>query len=88
MNPDAVRGQVLLEESREPVVVLDADGRVIAASRRARQSLDGVREGERLPPELLHDTRSLVVPYSINGRSEQLVYLSQGRDLSAYEELR
>ncbi len=88
MDADAVRGQVLLEESREAVVVLDADGRVIAASRRARQSVEGVREGEPLPAELLHDGRSLVVPYTVNGRSEQLVYLSQGRDLSAYEELR
>jgi two-component system, OmpR family, phosphate regulon sensor histidine kinase PhoR len=79
---------MLLEESREAVVVLDADGRVIAASRRARQSLEGVREGEQLPPALLHGDRSLVVPYSIDGRTEQLVYLSQGGDLSAYEELR
>jgi two-component system, OmpR family, phosphate regulon sensor histidine kinase PhoR len=88
MNPDAVRGQVLLEESREAVVVLDAEGRVIAASRRARQTLGGVREGEQLPEDLLVGERSLVVPYSINGRTEQLVYLSQGGDLSAYEELR
>ena len=53
MERDARRGQVLVEESREAVVVLDEDGRVLVASRRARQSLDGVREGERLPPELL-----------------------------------
>ena len=43
VNPDAVRGQVLLEESREAVVVLDGNGIVVTASRRARQSL-GVRE--------------------------------------------
>jgi two-component system phosphate regulon sensor histidine kinase PhoR len=79
---------MLLEESREAVVVLDADGRVIAASRRARQSLDGVHEGDQLPSELLHSDRSVVVPYAIGGRTEQLVYLSQGGDLSAYEELR
>ena len=79
---------MLLEESREAVVVLDADGRVIAASRRARQSLEGVREGEQLPSELLQGDRSLVVPYAIDGRTEQLVYLSQVGDLSAYEELR
>ena len=47
VNPDAVRGQVLLEESREAVVVLDENGVVVAASRRARQSL-GVREGDEL----------------------------------------
>jgi len=79
---------VLLEESREAVVVLDAEGRVIAASRRARQSLEGVREGEQLPPELLRGERALVVPYSVDGRTEQLVYLSQVGDLAAYEELR
>ena len=45
VNPDAVRGQVLLEESREAVVVLDENGVVVTASRRARQSL-GVREGD------------------------------------------
>ena len=67
VNPDAVRGQVLLEESREAVVVLDADGIVVTGSRRARQSL-GVREGEQLSPELLEDERTLVVPYDVNGR--------------------
>ena len=87
MDADAVRGQVLLEESREAVVVLDADGRVIAASRRARQSLEGVREGEPLPQELLGE-RALVVPYAVDGRTERLVYLSQVGDLAAYEELR
>ncbi len=87
VNPDAVRGQVLLEESREAVVVLDADGIVVTGSRRARQSL-GVREGEQLSPELLEDERTLVVPYDVNGRSERLVYLSEAGDLAAYEELR
>ena len=56
VNPDAVRGQVLLEESREAVVVLDEDGVVLAASRRARQSL-GVCEGDELSPELLPGER-------------------------------
>ncbi len=79
---------MLLEESREAVVVLDMDGRVIAASRRARQSVEGVREGEPLPAELLRGERALVVPYAVGGRTEQLVYLSQVGDLAAYEELR
>ena len=87
MNTDAVRGQVLVEESREAVVVLDADGIVVAASRRARQSL-GVREGEQLANELLAGERALVVPYSVDGREERLVYLSEVGDLAAYEELR
>ena len=87
VNPDAVRGQVLLEESREAVVVLDPGGIVVTASRRARQSL-GVREGEELSPELLENERTLIVPYDVDGRSERLVYLSEAGDLAAYEELR
>jgi two-component system, OmpR family, phosphate regulon sensor histidine kinase PhoR len=87
VNADAVRGQVLVEESREAVVVLDADGIVVAASRRARQSL-GVREGEQLAAELLGGERALVVPYSVEGREERLVYVSEVGDLAAYEELR
>jgi signal transduction histidine kinase len=87
VHPDAVRGQVLLEESREAVVVIDEEGRVLAASKRARQTL-GVREGDELSPELLHRKHALVVPYSVNGRDERLVYLSEAGDLAAYEELR
>jgi two-component system, OmpR family, phosphate regulon sensor histidine kinase PhoR len=87
VNPDAVRGQVLLEESREAVVVLDANGIVVTASRRARQSL-GVREGEQLKLELLESERTLVVPYDVDGSQERLVYLSEAGDLAAYEELR
>jgi two-component system, OmpR family, phosphate regulon sensor histidine kinase PhoR len=89
VNADAVRGQMLLEESREAVVVLDANGVVVAASRRARQAL-GVREGEPLAPGLLDedDSRAVVVPYTVDGRPERLVYLSQAGDMAAYEELR
>jgi signal transduction histidine kinase len=87
VNPDAVRGQVLLEESREAVVVLDEEGRVLAASRRARQSL-GVREGEEFGADLLGSPRALVVPYDVDGRRERLVYLSESGDMAAYEELR
>ena len=87
VNPDAVRGQVLLEESREAVVVLDAAGRVLVAGRRARQAL-GVREGDELNTDLLQGDRALVVPYRVEGREERLVYLSEAGDLAAYEELR
>ncbi len=87
VNADAVRGQVLVEESREAVVVLDADGIVVAASRRARQSL-GIREGEQVSPDLIGGERALVVPYSVDGREERLVYVSEVGDLAAYEELR
>ena len=79
---------MLLEESREAVVVLDAAGIVLASSQRARQTLEGVREGEPLPQELLAGEQALVVPYSVGGREERLVYLSRVGDLAAYEELR
>jgi signal transduction histidine kinase len=88
---DAARGRLLLEESREAVVVLDALGRVVAASRRARQTFEGVHEGDPLPEDLLRGGRGtapLIVPYAVNGRTERLVYLSERGDLAAYEELR
>jgi len=87
VNADAVRGQVLLEESREAVVVLDENGVVLAASRRARQSL-GIREGDELSSDLLQGEQALVVSYAVDGRQERLVYLSETGDLAAYEELR
>ena len=80
-----------MEESREAVVVLDDADRVLLASRRARQGIDGIREGEPLPPDLLTGERGLiplVVPYEVDGRPERLVYLSRSGDLAAYEELR
>jgi len=91
MDADATRGRVLLEESRESVVVLDDEDRVIAGSRRARQSIQGLQEGEKIPDGLLSGEAGiipLVVPYDVGGRRERLVYLSRGGDLTAYEELR
>ena len=82
---------MLLEESRESVVVLDAEDRVIAGSRRARQTIQGLQEGEKIPDGLLSGEAGiipLVVPYDVRGRRERLVYLSRGGDLTAYEELR
>ncbi len=73
------------------VVVLDASDTVVAASKRARESLEGLREGARLPPELLTGAEGLVpleIPYEVGGRRERLVYLSAPGDLAAYEELR
>ena len=90
-DADAIRGRVLVEESREAIVLLDDDDRVLHASRRARQAVDGLREGNRLPSDLLSGERGvipLVVPYVVNGRRERLVYLSREGDLAAYEELR
>src|SRR6185503_18815127 len=91
MDGDATRGRALLEESREAVVVLDDTDRVIGASRRARQSIDGLREGESLPAGLLSGDAGIVpivVAYDVGGRRERLVYLSRSGDLAAYEELR
>ncbi|HEU5065940.1 MAG TPA: ATP-binding protein [Gaiellaceae bacterium] len=91
-NPDlaAERGRRLLEESPEIVLVLDDEDRVIDASRRARERLDGLVVGEPVPPELLEPDRwrphrALV---EVNGRSESLVWLREPGDLAAYEELR
>jgi len=80
-----------VEESREAVVVLDDADRVLLASRRARQTIEGIREGERVPPDLLTGGLGVipfVVPYEVDGRRERLVYLSREGDLAAYEELR
>jgi two-component system phosphate regulon sensor histidine kinase PhoR len=91
MDDEAARARALVEESREAVVVLEEDDRVLLASRRARQSVEGAREGEKLPHELLSGARGLiplVVPYEVEGRPERLVYFSEAGDLAAYEELR
>jgi signal transduction histidine kinase len=88
---DAARGRILVEESREMVVVLDEDDRVLAASKRAREALEGLVEGRRIPQALLEgerETPPLSIPYEVAGRSERLVYLGQPGDLTAYEELR
>ncbi|GIU95960.1 MAG: hypothetical protein KatS3mg012_2417 [Gaiellaceae bacterium] len=86
-----MRARALVEESREAVVVLDDQDRVVLASRRARQTVEGIREGARAPAALLTGGLGvvpLVVPYEVDGRTERLVYLSREGDLAAYEELR
>lgn len=88
---DAVRGRALIEESREVVLVVGDDDRVLLASRRARQSIPELREGEPVPGRLLSGDAGivpLIVPFEVNGRRERLVYLSQPGDMTAYEELR
>ena len=88
---EAERGRILLEESRELVVVLDEARRVIGTSRRARESLEGLVEGAPFPERLLAaegGRAPLEVPYEIGGRRETLVYLGRPGDLAAYEELR
>ena len=91
LRVEAERGRMLVEESREIVVVLDEEQRVIGASRRARESLQGLEEGQPLPPELVGVDRGaepLAVIYEVDGRQETLLYLSSPGDLTAYEELR
>jgi two-component system phosphate regulon sensor histidine kinase PhoR len=88
VNADAERGRVLLEESRELVVVLDEQDRVVVASRRAREALEGLAEGSPIPAGLLEAEDVVVVPYEVDGRRERLVYLGRGGDSRAYEELR
>ena len=91
MDADAVRGRTLVEESREAVVILDKDDVVLHASRRARQTIEGIMEGVLLPPGVLSGEQGLVplvVPYEVGPSRERLVYLSREGDLTAYEELR
>ncbi len=91
MDPDALRGRTLVEESREAVIVLDDADVVVLASGRARQSIEGISEGERVPRGLLSGDLGvvpLIVPYEVRGRRERIVYLSQVGDMAAYEELR
>jgi signal transduction histidine kinase len=90
VRAEAERSHVLIEESREIVVVLDPERRVLAASRRARESLEGLVEGAAFPEELLHlgGRTPLEIPYDVDGRRETLLYLSAPGDLAAYQELR
>jgi two-component system phosphate regulon sensor histidine kinase PhoR len=84
---EARRGRALVEESREIVVVLDGEGRVLAASRRARETVPGLEEGAR-PPEGFLTAAALQIPYEVDGRSETLLYGRDTGDMTAYEELR
>lgn len=91
MDADAYRGRTLVEESREAVIVLDDADVVVLASRRARQSIEGIDEGKPVPEGLLSGDLGivpLIVPYDVGGRKERIVYLSQVGDMTAYEELR
>ena len=88
---EAERARILIEESRENVVVVDANLRVVAASRRARETIEGLEAGRALTVDLLegkHGQTPVVVPYEVDGRREALVYLGEPGDLAAYEELR
>jgi two-component system, OmpR family, phosphate regulon sensor histidine kinase PhoR len=82
---DSARGRAAIEESREIVVALDREGRVVAASRRARETLPELAVGRLLPDSAL---RAVEVPYDANGSRETLVYLIEPEDNAAYDELR
>jgi two-component system, OmpR family, phosphate regulon sensor histidine kinase PhoR len=82
---DATRGRAAIEESREILVALDREGRVVAASRRAREALPTLTVGRLLPESAL---RAVQVPYDVNDSRETLVYLSAPEDNAAYDELR
>src|SRR5207237_7940844 len=84
---DAARGRALIEESPELVLVLDAESRVVAASRRARESLAELELGEPVPDGLLQRSNALV-PVEVDGRAERLLYLGQPGEPAAYGELR
>ena len=84
---EARRGRALVEESREIVVVLDEDGRVVTASRRARELLGGLEEGAAAPDALIHNA-PLSIPYEVDGRRETILYARDTGDMAAYEELR
>ena len=87
---EAERGRWVLEESPELVLLLDDESRLIAASRRARESLAGLALGELVPEELLQPEpwRPRRVSIELDGRRESLVYLREPGELAAYEELR
>jgi two-component system, OmpR family, phosphate regulon sensor histidine kinase PhoR len=82
---DSARGRAAIEESREIVAVLDREGRVVAASRRAREAMPELAVGKLLPDSAL---RAVEVPYDVNGSRETLVYLIEPEDNAAYDELR
>jgi signal transduction histidine kinase len=85
LRQEAERGRLVVERSPEIVVVLDGDGVVVAASRRARAAVEGLAEGKRLPTELADGEDATKVP--LDG-GETLVYLGRPGALAAYEELR
>jgi len=87
---EAARGRTAIEESGEILAVLDESERVLAASRRAREAVEGLAVGELAPEELLRPATGpepILVPYEVDGRREVLVRVPAS-DLSAYEELR
>jgi two-component system phosphate regulon sensor histidine kinase PhoR len=88
MAVEAARGRALIEESREIVLILDDERRVVAASRRAREALPSLELGQLLAEPELDARRPIEIGYDALGRGETLVYLSEPAENAAYEELR
>ena len=88
MEFEAARGRAAVEESREIMVMLDREGRVVAASRRAREAIPELALGLRLPESALNGRRPVEVPYDAMGKRETLLYLSEPAENAAYDELR
>jgi signal transduction histidine kinase len=87
----AERGRVLIEQSREVVIVLDAEGRVVDASHRAWESLEGLERGAHLLQGSLGlqaRAEPVRVPIEVDGHRQTLLFLSEPGELAAYEELR
>ena len=73
------------------MLVLDDGDRVLGASRRARETIEGLREGAPAPASLLREDNAqttFAIPYEVGGRRERLLYVRGTGDLAAYEELR
>jgi two-component system phosphate regulon sensor histidine kinase PhoR len=88
LRSEAERGRLVLERSPELVVLLDEEGRVLAASRRARATLDGLAEGDPLPIGVAEAEGATRVQIEVDGRTETLLYVGQPAARAAYEELR
>src|SRR5687768_7501627 len=81
----AERGRVLIEQSREVVIVLDAEERVLEASRRALESVEGLTLGERLPDGSIAAqarVEPVRMPIEIDGRRETVLFLSEPGELA------
>jgi two-component system, OmpR family, phosphate regulon sensor histidine kinase PhoR len=86
----ADRGRYAIEESGEIVAVLDEGERVVAASRRARETFPEIEIGGRVPESLLRPGRGRIpniLRYDAGGRRETLLRIEEP-GLLAYEELR
>src|SRR5918995_217789 len=71
---EAKRGRALVEESREIFVVLDTQDRVVAASRRAKESFQGLAEGAPVPEAIMRDS-PLVVSHELRTPLARLLAL-------------